>query len=138
LTNQEKTSQRQELVDALKQAGMEAAEFTAPDGKTYVVQPLLDTRVEPMINAARKPELRSYFNKAVRSWHYPAYLFICSGSTSPPWSVGVIGHDGRTDDDYTPDEWAEAETTDEAVEQFRRLWNNRDSLLNAFIGDLTR
>jgi hypothetical protein len=138
VTDHERASHREELIEALRQAGMKASTFTGSDGKTYVIIPLLDTRVSPMINAAKDPELRSYFKNAASRWPSLAYLFICSGSSTPPWEVGVIGHNGETDEDYTPNEWVQSSSTGDAVEQFRKMWRNRDTLLNAFVGDMLK
>jgi hypothetical protein len=128
-------SQRDALKQALTDAGMTPTEFSDRQGKSYVVVPLLDTRTDPIIIPAEDPELRAYFRSSAKTWSYPAYLYICSGSTRAPWQVGVIGHSGHTDEDYTPDEWKDAATIEQAVEEFQGLWANRDALLNAFVGD---
>lgn len=124
-------------MDALEAEGMTPTEFTASDGTAYVILTLLDTRYDPIIIPAEDPELRAYFRKSAKEWPHPAYLYICSGSSAAPWRIGVIGHDGMTDEDYTPDEWKEANSINEAVEEFRNLWDNRDALLNTFSGDLS-
>jgi hypothetical protein len=129
-------SQREALKNALRGAGMTPTDFAAPDGTQYVVLPLLDTRFDPIIIPAEDPELRTYFRKSAKAWRNMAYLYICSGSTGAPWRIGVIGHNGETDEDYTPDEWKEASTIEEAVKEFRNYWENRDALLNAFSSDL--
>jgi hypothetical protein len=130
-------SQRQALLEALNEAGMKPTEFTAKDGTQYVILTLLDTRFDPIIIPAEDPELRAYFRNAARNWPHLAFLYICSGSSGAPWRIGVMGHNGLTDQDYTPDEWKEVETVEEAVKEFRGLWENRDALLNAFAGDLS-
>jgi hypothetical protein len=131
----ESRSQREALKEALSGANLVPTEYRDRAGKSYVVLPLLDTSVDPMIVAAEDPELRAYFRNSAKTWPEPARLYICSGSSQAPWQVGVIGHDGRSGEDYTPDEWKQAETVEQAVEEFRGLWENRDALLNAFVGD---
>lgn len=134
----EKGEQRRQLIQALNESGMAAREFIARDGKKYVVVPLLDTSVTPILSAAQDPELRAYFRNSAKAWPHPAYLHICSGSPSAPWEIGVIGHDGQSNEDYTPEDWETANTLGEAVKAFEKRWEGRDALLNAFTGDMAR
>jgi hypothetical protein len=129
--------QRRRLVESLRETGMQVRESQG-DGEDYIYVPLLDTGVTPMINTAQDPELRSYFQQSGKSWPHRAYLWICTSGDSPPWRVGVIGHNGESDTDYTPEEWQEGITIEEAVEAYNRLWDARDTLLNNFIGKLSK
>jgi hypothetical protein len=129
--------QRQRLVEALRQTGMQVREPEAED-RDFIYLPLLDTGVTPMINTAQDPELRSYFRQSGKRWPQRAYLYICTAGESPPWRIGVIGHNGETDEDYSPEEWQEVDSVEEAVEAYTRLWRARDTLLNSFIGKLSK
>jgi hypothetical protein len=129
-------AQRQQLVETLRQTGMQIREHDE-EGNDYIYLPLLDTGVTPMINTAQDPELRSYIRQSGKRWSQRAYLYICTAGSTPPWRIGVIGHDGETGEDYTPEEWQEVETLEEAVEAYNKLWKSRDSLLSAFIGKLS-
>lgn len=128
--------QRQQLIEALRQTGMQVRE-SEDDNENYIYVPLLDTGVTPMINTAQDPELRSYFRQSGKRWSTRAYLWICTSGESTPWRIGVIGHNGETDEDYIPEEWQEVNSTEEAVEAFNKMWDSRDTLLNAFIGSLS-
>jgi hypothetical protein len=127
---------REQLIQALKETGMQVREPEA-DGEDYIYVPLLDTGVTPMINTTQDPELRSYFRQSGKRWPQRAYLYICTRGNSPPWRIGVIGHNGITEEDYAPEEWKEVNTIEEAVEAYNKLWDSRDTFLNSFIKTLS-
>jgi hypothetical protein len=122
--------QRQQLMDALRQTGMQVRES---EDEGYLYLPLLDTGVTPMINTAQDPELRSYFRQSGKSWPQRAYLHVCTRGDAPPWRIEVIGNNGERDEDYTPEEWQEVSTIEEAVAAYNKLWDSRDTYLNSFI-----
>lgn len=129
-------SHREQILQALKEAGLGAREYRDPQGREQVIVPVLDTGVTPAIIAAQDPELRTYFRKTARDWPHRAFLYITTMGQAGSMEVGVVGHNGETDEDYLPEEWGQVETVEEVVEAFQGLWRTRDALLNAFMGDL--
>ena len=129
--------QREELIQALQAAGLEAGEWDSGGGITHVIVPLLDPYTVPPTINAQDPGLRSEFEDGLRIWPYEASLYIATNSLQTPCEIGLMGNDGQTGRQAATAEWKPVGSIEEAVSLFQRFWSERDKWLMALLaGDL--
>jgi hypothetical protein len=124
--------QREMLISALTEKGLDAWDLNSGGGTMHVIATLLDYTVDPPINTAQDQALRSELQKAAESWSYSANLYIATNSLQTECEIGLMGVDGRTDGQVATEEWEPVGFLEEAVDAFQRHWNNRDIWLRKY------
>jgi hypothetical protein len=123
---------REQLVQSLALRGLYATEYASNGRTRRVMVPLVDTRKDPPLINAEKPEVAERVQAFIASSAGPANLYLVTGSTSTNCDIGFIGEDGRGGKvEFTT--WEHAGTLEEAVHIFLRLWKRRDVVLQALV-----
>ncbi len=125
--------QREELIQALQAAGLEAGEWDSGGGITHVIVPLLDPYSDPPTINAQDPSLRPGLEGGLRAWPHEASLYIATNSLQTTCDIGLMGSDGRTGDQVATANWEHVNSLEEAVSLFQQLWDERDRWLGAFL-----
>jgi hypothetical protein len=126
--------EKQALLPALDAAGFDPGELEGPQGEEYVGVVLLDMEGESTIFEAENPEVNAYLEEAARSWNHPAFLHIAAIDSPQGCSVGLIGLDGETGEEFRSDSWKQVATIEEALTAFQNFWDQRDSFIDIFVG----
>lgn len=129
----DKLGDRQELIRALNEVGLEAREFVTDDGKKKVIVPLLDMGYTTPIVAAENPELRTYLVQAAKSWSHQTYLYISTQRLAGETQVGVLGDHAEIGEKFSSKIWKSVSSVETAVAAFQDLWEQRDTWLNNFM-----
>lgn len=125
---------KQTLTAALDAAGFDPGELEGPQGETYVGVVLLDMEEDSTIFEAESPEVNAYLEEAARSWKHPAFLHIAAIDSPQGCSVGLVGLDGETGEEFRSDSWKHVDTIEQALEAFQNFWEQRDSFIDIFVG----
>lgn len=123
------------LILALQATGLRARRYDEGRGPSRVIVPLLDMQTDPILVAAENPEIQAYFRNAAHTWN-KAFLYIATDNLEAPTQVGVIGFNEATSEAYRSEEWETVETLDEAVAAFRNQWEQRDTWIGTFTGQV--
>jgi hypothetical protein len=133
MPNHSNASRREQLIQALDEAGLNANESIDEDGTRYVNLSILDTRYTPTIVAVQDPELRAYLREAGEKLPAETYLQIVVKQVEDTRIVGVVGQKGEGGKIHEIGEWQQAITNEQVVLIVQSLWTGRDVLLNEFI-----
>jgi hypothetical protein len=129
----EENPYHEDIILALKDAGYQAHESTAPDGSKAVILPILDARYDPVIIAAQDPELRAYFKQAGIKWAADTYLHIVIRGSKTMSEVGVVGRRGESGQAVESQDWQQVSDLPGLIRVVNALWAGRDALLNKYI-----
>lgn len=129
----ENAIQREQLIQALVESGLNAYEASDEDGTKSVNLAIFDTRYSPAIVSVKDPELKDYIINAGETWSTETFLQIVIKDIDDSNIIGVVGQKGEGGKIYELGEWQRATTIDQAVLIVQSLWTGRDVLLNEFI-----
>ena len=125
-------SHREVLIQALDSAGLNASEFNSGGDIMHVLVPLIDPYSNSGINSAENPETAQKTAAYLKKCKEDASLYIATGSAASSCDIGFIGDDGCGNQIGSP-LWEHAETLDDAVNIFLKLWQERDHWLQEFM-----
>lgn len=130
------STQRAELIQALQAVGLDAWELNSGGGTMHVIVTLLDCTVEPPVIAANDARLSSDLHKATTQWP-EAYLYIATNSLETDCEIGLMGADGKSGAQLITEEWTPVDSLRGAVSKFQQCWSKRDEWLRrALVGEL--
>lgn len=121
------------LVRALNSVGLEAQRLDV-SGQDRVVVPVLNVQTEPSTSDSENPELEPYAVQAGERMQQQGYLYIATRQNQGVTEVGVLGLNGTTGEEYASEDWDRAGSIEEAVEAFRKHWDQRDQYLSGLAG----
>ena len=124
---------REELIQALQAAGLEAGEWDSGGGITHVIVPLLDPYADPPRIYTRDPAVFSELWAGLQAWPHEASLYIATNSLQTTCDIGLMGSDGQTGRQAATPSWQPVRSLEEAVSLFQRFWNERDKWLRALL-----
>ncbi len=127
--------QRESLINALTEKGLDAWELNSGGGTMHVIVTLLDYSVDPPVIKAQDLALQSEIESSVKDWPYAGYLYIATNSLQTDCEIGLMGVDGKTDAQVSLEKWKPVDSLEEAVETIHRYWNERDEWIRAFLHD---
>lgn len=125
-------SHRKALIQVLDSAGLNALEFNSGGGIMHVLVPLIDPYSDSEISSAENPEIAQKIITYQKKCKEEVSLYIATGSAASSCDIGFIGDDGYGNQVDSP-VWDHAETLDDAVNIFLKLWQERDHWLQEFI-----
>lgn len=125
--------QREMLINALTEKGLDAWELNSGGGTMHVIVTLLDYSVDPAVNTAQNPALRSELQHWAKDWPYAGYLYIATNSLQTDCEIGLLGVDGKTDAQVSLEAWNPVSTLEEAAETIQRYWGQRDKWIQAYL-----
>jgi hypothetical protein len=128
---------REALIHALSSVGLFATEYNSGGGIMHVMLPLIDPYSNPELVATESPEVSKKVNTFLGECLEIASLSIVTGSSASNCDIGLIGEDGKGSQINWP-AWKHAETLDDAVSIFLKLWKQRDRWIQAYMnGELS-
>lgn len=125
--------QRESLIKALINDGLDAWELNSGGDTMHVIVTLFDFTVDPSVNTATDLALQAELNNGFRDWPYDGYLYIATNSFQTDCEIGLMGIDGRSEAQVSLEEWKPVSSLAEAVESIRRYWNERDKWIRAYL-----
>ncbi len=129
---------REKLIQALLLKGLDASEYNSGGETMHVLVPLLDTYSSPPVINVEKPAVAKQVEAFIKSSVESPTLYLVTGSAASNCDIGFIGDDGRGGQVEFAS-WEHADTLDEAVNVFLKMWKQRDTYLQALVkGELSR